>query len=769
MSRPLHLKLAVEELRGAKIAVDAVTVAAMAREDGDADTEADALFHLEQHEATAAAAEQRLRRIRSAMDDARRADVDDGLALCATIAAAIELCRARCWRTRVAASRDNLGHMLTDAAAEEARQTALLDGGGWLAERANPPTVTLEGARADLAAAVDDAARAGHGVELDEPVLPSAQRDRDRHAHSRDLLLSFRRVTHAADSVVGMPLLRLLRDAHDHSRSRAAQAVAERLIDTTNSIEGNAGYVRETLATIAALKLPFRVIPAGDYTVGVAADAAGAADEPWTLLPVTASGDRCMHYDQRTPYWLASPQRDAQSHGAVRRPAAVLFASTPRRTAAVDAWYVAEAPLTIGQYRRLLQHRRFGKLLPVLPRRWLERRLVACPTFFGDRAAQVRLVDGGAAADDDALEVPYFVAAQIAAAVGCYVPPDDVFEAACRGVEGNDYAFDAATAALLETAAVPYGAAIGGGRVVETLLSRSDAPLDAMDPPSPFGMRGVLRRGAEWNSVSPGTTFVCRGGDALPFTPQTHVLRSAADHGTQQTCGDGDEHHRGFVGPALHTCGVPNRGTPLAAVRLALPLFAAGHARHAATAAASAARCGATLDSAVLVSGFTAPMEAWFRALAPLAPDETATDALYGAQCMLQLAAGFDAVFAAEYPHALEELIFYAAPHLGRGDQVDPVERATFAHDIVTDNSRITLPIADVDAWRCGVDLAGVAIVEDRDGQLAFTDSIAVPRLLHAAHPATLRVRLELRIDHERAVRKVTVICLEAPRPPTPC
>ena len=518
-------------------------------------------------------------------------------------------------------------------------------------------------------------------------------------------------------------------------QSNAALAATLRVIGVANSKENFQGHVKHSQKIAASLKLcagvEFVTVAAHRYCLGAPSGgdthlASDAPPPPATLLPVTGSVDRSARLDGRSQHWLLSDaSRALEGIQYVGGPPHAMHVSRPR-TVDVPAYAVQAAPMTAGQYTALRKDRRFRAKLPEVSPSFLVRNHVAA-SFLSGAASDVVLEPRTTVVDDAApLEVPYFLAEKIAEALGCVVCPFDVHEAGTRGAESHLFLLD--EAALRDPAVnlrrVPWRAAVDDGtRLVDGVSTVVDAAA-LPQRRSAYGLTGVIRDGAEWNSmidvalpddeggevprlpllagtgdgapaddaasVSParsdgavtpgagvGTVSSLAGEpdarlpDGLEYKPRTHALRSGSDYGTQtehvKPLGDRDPHEvaaaAGFVGPSLATFGLPNRSGPaLAAFRLALPCLPNDALALEAELARRDRRRGSGLAFSDIVDCFQLPVRAWTAKFSDLTADETAKDPLYGTRTHRQLAAGFDVEFDAGVPHPLRSISFHAPP-----------------------------------------------------------------------------------------------------------
>lgn len=187
----------------------------------------------------------------------------------------------------------------------------------------------------------------------------------------------------------------------------------------------------------------------------------------------------------------------------------------------------------------------------------------AVPCGLTQAAKDTAGMDGAVDEEDDpAVEVPYPVAQDIAAACGARLPTWQEWEAGARGPDGRLFPWgDDPWVPAIDADVLP----LPGGAVGVALL-RSFGWLRTAA--SPLGLHGLCRYGAEWNSVD-FDLGDATGGAAARAT--THVLRSLADHNVMRPPHRHGAAHRSFTLPCAAAYGLPHKGTHCAAFRIVVP------------------------------------------------------------------------------------------------------------------------------------------------------------------------------------------------------
>ena len=585
--------------------------------------------------------------------------------------------------------------------------------------------------------------------------------------------------------------------------SQALIAQFDRQVQSVNSIEGYNGYAKHTQKLLAALQLgeacEFVVVPGGRYALGQ--DDVSCLS---TLLPVAGSVDHEARLDRRTMHWLLSPaSRKLDGTRFVDGPLHYFY-STRRRDIDLPAFYVSKIPFTITKFKQLLSDRRYSsRLAGLVPDTLLlsrSQRLQFAPTYM----AKTGELDGYTAStparrssltgenttsddDDDSLEVPYFAAEAIAAALGGVVCPIDVWEAAGMGADGRQsHLVTADECSSLDVHELRWRVMVDNGTRQVAGSSWRIGPKGKRllrRKKTLFGLESFNRQGCEWNSVAD----VC-GGDhcAIPrgteLVPTTHVLRSLSDLGTQTIVlhdallpqcdaryspaqNATADNENVFVGTALHNFALPNRNvTPIAAFRIAIPAFAATRALVDNEMMRMNARCGRniTFADAVLCLGRE---ENAIDCLSGVIIDNTSRDAYFGTKEILLPAAGIDFTISELIPPTLVAVTFHGR-HVSQ--KVAMPERRSFAYPVGIDHMLPEmLPILGPElvesqqAVRASCDVAIDNLIE-----LAFDDSLTFTDVAGGGHRRPLRLRVTWTyatiLDHKGLpVTIVTKICVQ--------
>ena len=234
-----------------------------------------------------------------------------------------------------------------------------------------------------------------------------------------------------------------LQHGSDFRASRVVQDKQIKKIGTVNSMEKFEGYVKHTINQLlrlkAVAKISFEVVPAAQYSLGTS-----DLTSKFSLLSIGGTVDKSSRLDRRTNYWLCTQAsefvqgieyRDGPQHFVYR---------TARRTSFVPTYYVSTTPMTIEQFMMLKADRRYSaKLEHLVHSAWLshEFRNEATGVFSHKELESVAVAENITREDGDnrLLEVPYFVAQEICRAIGGFVCPVDVWEAASTGVEAREF------------------------------------------------------------------------------------------------------------------------------------------------------------------------------------------------------------------------------------------------------------------------------------------------------------------------------------------
>jgi hypothetical protein len=390
----------------------------------------------------------------------------------------------------------------------------------------------------------------------------------------------------------------LKRHPATYPQSEALRGAAQKYLASRNAQEGFQGYVKGTVNRTAQLRavagIEFEVIPGDEYVLGC-----NTPLQRLALYSVCGSVDHEARLDRRTPFWLRSAaSKKTSGLGYVDGPQHYAYCGR-QRTVRLHTYHVTKRPLSVGQLQSLLSDRRFGPALEaVLPP------MFTAATWRPSFQLQFmgRNLSGFQQAEvpqrsDDVLEVPYFVAEGIAAALGGIVCPFDLWEAGGRGIErdpSNAFLFtDVEANRRLTVTRKGWIAAVDEdddagpeARLVHGEVTRLPKALDRVldDILTPFRLERYARVGMEWNSVlsvidAPTTQGPCSGlewhhtttprelsilqnideadlldntlmqsfalrdastapasqwaPDTVEFMPTSHVLRSLADYGTQ--------------------------------------------------------------------------------------------------------------------------------------------------------------------------------------------------------------------------------------------
>lgn len=599
-----------------------------------------------------------------------------------------------------------------------------------------------------------------------------------------------------------------------YPQSEASRGAAQKLLASRNAQEGFQGYVKHTVNRIAQLRavagIEFEVIPGEDYVLGC-----NTPLQRLGLYSVCGSVDHEARLDRRTPFWLRSAaSKKTSGLGYMDGPQHYAYCGR-QRSVRLHTYHLMKRPLSVGQLQSLLADRRFSAALEaVVPPMF--RAASWKPSFhlqFMGRNLSGFQQDEVPHGSSDVLEVPYFVAEGIAAALGGVVCPFDLWEAGGRGIERD------ATSAFLFTDveanrklkisrkgwisavdeddddAGPVARLVHGEAI---RLSKShDRVLEGIL--TPFRLEQYARCGAEWNSVvsatvAPTTKGACSGiewqhattprdlsilqstdegdlldntsfmqsftmrdaatapasvwaPDTVDFMPTSHVLRSLADYGTQhiidgttasEVCdgksfADDDvfrpDNERSFVGTALYTFGLPQRGLggPVAAFRIAFPATSEALAALEEAIQERDAACGCDVNFLDLV-GSLGKQRKHVAAFRSMLFTDFSKDSLYNTLHYKFAAGGFDVVFAAEVPNPVEQLDFYGSHLLSRPNIV---ERKSFQYPIGTDHTpATTLPMEgkSLAHYKATVrDALQGAVTVDNDIEFSFYDTIELP------------------------------------------
>jgi hypothetical protein len=586
----------------------------------------------------------------------------------------------------------------------------------------------------------------------------------------------------------------------------------DREIQSMNAVEAYNGYIKQTQRHLSCLKqaagLDFTVVPGGSYELGQADDRFLS-----TLLTVAGSVDHEARLDRRTMHWLLSPAA-SKTHGIHYRdgPQHFMYA-TCSRVAHLSGFYLTRRPITASQFRALCADRKFHSALvgvvpdallsPSFREHYSPKYSVRSRDMCGYSATSLKRAttelhgsdptppDSGNADDnDDSLEVPYFAAEAIAAALGGVVCPVDVWEAAGMGPAGRrSHLLTASDVDSLDVYQQPWKVVVDGGERREVggtswkigqkgrrLLLRQRTQL---------GFELFNRVGCEWNSLldvrqkrPPPPAVGDELGEqdrhyALPkncaVVPTTHVLRSLSDLGTQHivlgealvpkkkkksspTPDDSDwvpstEHNSGnadsFSGPALYTIGLPNWTTPVAAFRVAIPIFCSGRQRVDEETERIAALGGRNITFADAVTCLGREEDA-IACLQAVSLADVRYDAYYGTKEILLPSAGVDFTLSECIPRQLVAVTFHGTHPLQ--DLTSAPERRSFSHPIGTDAIiPVMLPIAGEELAACSKALresSSCRVRVDNLLELTYEDTLMLPPIVVGERTIAKSLRL---------------------------
>ena len=516
------------------------------------------------------------------------------------------------------------------------------------------------------------------------------------------------------------------------AESFSLQSKAERSIDTVNAMENFRGYTRDVQKKVAGLKvaaqMPFVLVPSWEYHLGKKDGHAS------TLLPLGGSVDRSERLDRRTQLWLLSDAPTYTAGATYRDGPLHYFFSSKDRSVPLHAHYVSASTISKRQYLQLLQHRKYAdNLLGIVPEKYLSltQRLLYIPAYLNGRFSQYieTTVPYGPAQQDAPLELPYSLADRVARALGGDVCPFDVWEAAAMGAEGIDFLATDDALQKLDVIRTDWSLWVDNGTRLVRGCSYRVTDLSPLSAVSPMGLQGMNWHGLEWNRIRPshGTSSSAEGYEAYPssfshitadsdggeaqrrgqYLPRHHVLRSSADYGTQMVmAGEVRGHERvsgnserelgtsirdfaplneyAFVGPALYTFALPDRGLPIAAFRIAFPA-----SRDAAQFVAQwdelEAQCsGNSLAFSDMARRFNQRREV---ALRGLVPQMSIRDDVFGWHTDAFVSAGFDFVHSVVPPQPLRHVVLHGITSREEGDSEPVVDYACFKHPFQTDHT----------------------------------------------------------------------------------
>ena len=278
-----------------------------------------------------------------------------------------------------------------------------------------------------------------------------------------------------------------LPDSYNFVRSVNQAEKQQREIQSANVKQKFEGSVARQLAKVRALEslgVACALVPSATYCLGQRDPLRHS-----TLLPIAGSIDRSSRLDGRTNFWLASRAPDFMMsvgggiHSAkyLDGPAHFMY-NTRRRDVFLGNYQVSVKPVTVRQLLSIadtvlhVNNKRssttsttnsVSAAMNSIPHMLIDThttvyyeptmmagRLESFVEHIRKRRVDVRQFPGkvssneieqgenvarqmGLLFDDDTVEVPYFVAAAIAAAVGGVVCPVDVWEAAARGIDND--------------------------------------------------------------------------------------------------------------------------------------------------------------------------------------------------------------------------------------------------------------------------------------------------------------------------------------------
>lgn len=600
-----------------------------------------------------------------------------------------------------------------------------------------------------------------------------------------------------------------------YPQSEAARSQAEKQLASRNAQEGFQGHIKEIINRMTQLRtisgMSFEMIPGDEYALGC-----DAPLQRLSIYPVCGSVDHEARLDRRTPFWLKT--------GASKKKAGLQYQDGPQhfaycgkaRTARLHAYHLSKHPVTIGELQSLLADRRFsGALSKVVPPAY--RAAAWRPAFhlqFLGRALSGFQQMEVPHSPDDVLEVPYFVAEDIASVLGGVVCPFDVWEAGGRGAER-----DPRNAFLFTDVEANQRLAITRKGWISTVDEDDEDPgptprqvhgeairlkhtaVKALECiMTPLRLERYGRCGVEWNSAlratdMPSTNEPCSGAawahsttpsdlsilqsahdevpapndallsqsfalrdsssvaaaewapDNVEFVPTSHVFRSTADYGTQHII-DGStaselcdgctfeqdevfmpQNERSFVGTALYTFGLPQRGLggPVGGFRVAFPAYEEGAKALAKAVEERDAACGRDVTFLDLV-GSLGKQRKHVAAFSAMLFTDVSKDPLYHTAHYRFAAAGFDVVFAAEVPHAVEQIDMYGAHHLSRPGVF---ERRTFPYPIATDRTPAAMLLMEgrtLEMYKAAVvEALGDGVAVNNDLEFTFYDTVELP------------------------------------------
>lgn len=331
-----------------------------------------------------------------------------------------------------------------------------------------------------------------------------------------------------------------------------------------------------------------------------------------------------------------------------------------------------------------------------------------------------------------------------------------------------------------------------------TGLSILQPPQDEemMPDGSEFGVTNASICFSRTSGAAPSTVWAPTSCD---FIPTTHVMRSTSDYGSQwiysgttssEMC-DGTSfqeditfdpaNERAFIGTALYTFGLPQRGLsgPIAAFRVAIPAFTDGFEALKASTQEQVRVCGANITFIELLDGLGKQLK-HCRCLRDVVLADTYVDPLFNTKTYLFPGAGFDMTFAAELPNPLSSVALFGS-HLLQRPQV--VERRTYAFPVGTDHvTAVLLPVDELLFEQLKRQVRGLAeskdgdgaveVITDNDMEFAYTDTMTMPMppgrhvmmgplVLHLVISWQLSTLLGPQLEKIQAATKCT-ICLRS-------
>ena len=184
------------------------------------------------------------------------------------------------------------------------------------------------------------------------------------------------------------------------------------------------------------------------------------------------------------------------------------------------------------------------------------------------------------------------------------------------------------------------------------------------------------------------------GANEVPETPSPLKRRRQVEARRRaQNAKDYDNEHS-FCGPAFHTFSLPNRGVPVAAFRIAIPVCDKALAQVRRGMEVQREQSGLNMTWEGLMEALYAglPREGTPARPSPfdvLVPDVVQTNPSYGTATWVLGAAGTDLTFGSTFPHKLESVTLFGS---WKGIRTPLIEHATTIHKIATKTFRDATP-----------------------------------------------------------------------------